>query len=85
MKDWLVPVLRHFIAIGVAALAAKLLSTLGVAITEDQQGSLTDALTTIGAAVFAAAWVAVAKWLKPRFLKRWHPSTANDFNRTEVR
>jgi hypothetical protein len=74
MKHWFVPVLRHLVSGLVALFAAWFLNEFGVEVTTEQKNFLTGTLTTLGASLIGFLWVGVSKWLKPRFLRKWHPA-----------
>lgn len=74
-RDWLVPILRQLVAGIVAILAAWLVKSFGVEITSENREFLTGTLTTLGAALIGMIWVSVSKWMKPWFLRVYHPGT----------
>lgn len=73
MKDALVPLLRYVVAALVGLFATWAADTLGLEVTHDNQAFLTETLTTLGVFLFGIVAAAASRWLKPRFLRGWHP------------
>lgn len=72
-KDWVVPLLRYFIAGLVGMLATFLSKKMGVEVTEENKTFLVNTLTVIGVTIWAAVAAIVSRWMKRWFLRAWHP------------
>lgn len=72
-REWLVPALRWLVSGLVGLLVAFLAERFGVEVTADNRAFLETTLTTLGLALAGAVATLVSKWLKPRFLRSYHP------------